>query len=76
METEITRRVANAWRSFFSSEEGMAGLAWIMSQRPKLEGDSWQKAAGFEDFKTRIDQILETEPGRRSRTEDQDELKS
>ena len=76
MEIEISKRVASIWRSFFGSEEGQQGLAWILSQRPTLTPDSWQKAAGFEEFHKKIIEILDTErPVKRDRSTDPDELK-
>lgn len=73
---ELTKKVSNAWREFFSSAEAQEGMQWILSQRPPLDSDSWQKAAGFEEFKKRIDMILENERARRDRDEQEDSLKS
>ena len=73
----ITRKVATAWRSFLSSEEGQEGLQYILSQRPPLDERQWQRAAGFEEFKRRIDEILEFESARGANsTDESDSLKS
>jgi len=72
---ELDKKTANAWRSFLSSQEGMDGLTWILEQRPLLDTETWQKAAGFEEFHKRISDILEFEQAARSRHEEEDTLK-
>ena len=48
-------------------------MQYILSQRPPLDEKYWQKAAGFEDFKRRIDEILEFETARNSSSSDEPE---
>ena len=80
---DITRRVATEWRAFFSTSAAQEGLAWILTQRPKVVGDNMEAAAlsgkesaGFDRFKECIDDILNTESARRAKTEESDELQS
>ena len=73
--SELTRKVATAWRSFLSSEEGMIGRQWILQQRPPLDDKHWQQAGGFEDYDRRIDQILDFERARRAKDDEEDNLK-
>ena len=75
MQPDVTKKVANAWRNFMSSEEGMAGMAWILSQRPAIDEKTWARAGGFEDFKRRVDDLLEFEQAKRGRDDDEDTLK-
>lgn len=75
MDTELDRKTANAWRSFMGSEEGISGLQWILSQRPPLDAEHWQEAAGFEVFHRRINDILEFESARARKDGDEREDK-
>jgi hypothetical protein len=72
---DLTRRVATAWRGFLGSEEGQIGLLWILEQRPPLDTENWQRASGFEEFKKRIDQLLEHDRVRNRKDEEEDILK-
>ncbi len=76
MTPTLTKRVANAWRSFFTSFEGQEGLAYILANRPALDEKNWQRAAGFEEFQRRINEILEHDLARISKEDDEDRLKS
>lgn len=78
---DVTRRVATEWRAFFSTEAARDGLEWILSQRPKVIGDTMESAAlsgkesaGFDRFKQCIDDILATESARRSKSDEPDDL--
>jgi hypothetical protein len=69
---ELTKRIARAWRDFFSTQEGIDGLQWILENRPELNEKYWQQAAGYEQFKKRIEELLSF--GRaRDNKEDEDE---
>lgn len=73
---ELTKRVANAWRNFLSSEEGIIGMQWIMEQRPKLNEKEWQQAGGFEKFREKMQEIEEFETARATKDDEPERLKT
>ena len=74
--TELTKRIANSWRNFLSSEEGLIGMQWIMEQRPRIDEKNWARAGGFEDFRAKIDEILEFETARTTKDDEPERLKT
>jgi len=67
MATELTQKVTNEWRDFFSSREGQIGLAWLKEQKPKVFGDTLEAAAlsgkttqGYDEALHQLEQLLET----------------
>ena len=73
--TDLTKKTSSAWRSFMGSEEGIAGLQWILSNRPPLDAEHWQMACGFEAFQKRINEVLENGAIRADREDPEDKLR-
>ena len=73
--TELTKRVANAWRNFLSSQEGITGMQWIMEQRGKIDDKNWAQVAGFEKFRDKIAEIEEFETARAVKDDETERLK-
>jgi len=72
---ELNKRTAATWRSFLASDEGQRGLGWIDEQRPPLDEKNWQQAAGFEQYRKRITEILEFGLASKNDDEGDDKLK-